>query len=76
MAFKENLLCRGYFGYKPKRRINDNKNLILPAAPPPTGKSFKLAMATMAHWTKDGTFDEEYLFWDNQTYMNQIGLGK
>lgn len=42
----------------------------------PTGKSFKLPMATMAHWTKDGTFDEEYLFWDNQTYMNQLGLGK
>ncbi len=42
----------------------------------PTGKSFKLPMATMSHWTKDGTFDEEYLFWDNQTYMNQLGLGK
>lgn len=41
----------------------------------PTGKSFKLPMATMSHWTKDGTFDEEYLFWDNQTYMNQLGLG-
>ncbi|QDK37549.1 ester cyclase [Bdellovibrio sp. NC01] len=42
----------------------------------PTGKSFKLPMATIAHWTKDGNFDEEYLFWDNQTYMNQLGLGK
>lgn len=42
----------------------------------PTGKSFKLPMATMSHWTKDGTFDEEYLFWDNQSYMNQLGLGK
>ena len=42
----------------------------------PTGKSFRVPMATMAHWTKEGTFDEEYLFWDNQTYMNQLGLGK
>jgi hypothetical protein len=42
----------------------------------PTGKSFKLAMATIGHWTKEGKMDEEYLFWDNQTYMNQIGLGK
>ena len=23
-----------------------------------------------------GVMDEEYLFWDNQTFMNQIGLGK
>jgi hypothetical protein len=42
----------------------------------PTGKSFKLPMATISHWTKAGNFDEEYLFWDNQTYMNQLGLGK
>lgn len=41
----------------------------------PTGKSFKLPMATIAHW-KDGVIIEEYLFWDNQTYMNQLGLGK
>ena len=38
---------------------------------PPTGKAFKLPMSTVSHWTK-GTMDEEYLFWDNQTYMNQI----
>lgn len=41
----------------------------------PTGKSFKLPMATIAIW-KDGVIVEEYLFWDNQTYMNQLGLGK
>jgi len=29
----------------------------------------------MGHW-KDGVMIEEWLFWDNQTYMNQIGLGK
>ena len=41
----------------------------------PTGKSFALPMATVSHWS-NGTMDEEYLFWDNQTYMTQIGLGK
>ncbi len=41
----------------------------------PTGKSFSLPMATLGHW-KDGVMDEEYLFWDNQTYLTQIGLGK
>ena len=43
---------------------------------PPTGKSFKLPMCTVGIWKEDGSMSEEYLFWDNQTYMNQIGLGK
>lgn len=42
---------------------------------PPTGKAFKMPMATIGIW-KDGVMVEEHLFWDNQTYMNQIGLGK
>jgi hypothetical protein len=42
---------------------------------PPTGKKFKLMMCTVGHWGKDGLMDEEYLFWDNQTFMNQI-MGK
>ena len=41
----------------------------------PTGKSFKLPMCTVGHW-KNGLMIEESLFWDNQTYMNQLGLGK
>ena len=41
----------------------------------PTGKAFKLPMCTVGHW-KDGVMIEESLFWDNATYMNQIGLGK
>jgi hypothetical protein len=41
----------------------------------PTGKSFKLPMCTIGHWV-NGIMNEEYLFWDNQTYMNQLGLGK
>lgn len=43
---------------------------------PPTGKAYKIRMATFSHWTKDGPMDEEYLFWDNQEFMKQIGLGK
>lgn len=39
----------------------------------PNGKSFKLVMNTVSHW-KDGVMDEEYLFWDNQTYLQQLGL--
>jgi len=41
----------------------------------PTGKSFKLPMCTVGIWT-NGVMTEEYLFWDNQSYMSQIGLGK
>lgn len=40
---------------------------------PPTGKAFKIVMCTVGHWTH-GTMDEEYLFWDNLTFMKQIGL--
>jgi predicted ester cyclase len=40
---------------------------------PPTGKKFKFQMCTVGHW-KNGTMDEEYLFWDNLTFMKQIGL--
>lgn len=39
----------------------------------PTGKQFKLPMATIGHW-KDGVMVEEWLFWDNQAFMKQIGL--
>jgi len=41
----------------------------------PTGKSFSLPMCTVGIW-KNGVMIEEYLFWENQTYMNQLGLGK
>jgi SnoaL-like polyketide cyclase len=42
----------------------------------PTGKAFKMPMATIGIWGADGNMIEEHLFWDNQTYANQIGLGK
>ena len=41
----------------------------------PTGKSFSLPMCTVGHW-KNGVMAEEWLYWDNQTYMKQIGLGQ
>ncbi|MGQ0641129.1 MAG: ester cyclase [Gemmatimonadaceae bacterium] len=40
---------------------------------PATGKPFKFAMVTIAHW-KDGVMDEEWLYWDNQAFMKQIGV--
>ncbi len=42
---------------------------------PPTGKKFKLSMVTIGHWKGD-VMDEEWLMWDNQAFMKQIGLGQ
>jgi predicted ester cyclase len=39
----------------------------------PTGKPYKITMCTVGHW-KNGVMIEEYLFWDNLTYMKQLGL--
>jgi hypothetical protein len=49
--------------------IGDGKTI------PPNGKRFAIGMATIAHW-KGKTMDHEWLFWDNQDFMKQIGLGK
>ena len=49
--------------------IGDGKTI------PPTGKAFKLSMVTIGHW-KDGVMDEEWLMWDNQAFMKQIGLAQ
>ncbi|WP_409420060.1 ester cyclase [Pseudaeromonas sp. ZJS20] len=43
---------------------------------PATGKSFKLGMMTIGHWNKAGVMDEEWLMWDNLSFMKQIGLAK
>lgn len=40
---------------------------------PPTGKAVHMMMATIGHW-KGTTMDHEWLFWDNMTYMRQMGL--
>jgi len=46
--------------------IRDGKTI------PPTGKSFKLSMATIGRW-QDGVMTAEWLFWDNQTFMKHAG---
>lgn len=43
---------------------------------PPTGKAYRFPMATIGHWGKDGIMFEEYLFWDNATFMQQVGLAQ
>ena len=40
----------------------------------PTGKRLDMTMATIGHWTDAGVMDHEWLFWDNQTFMKQLGL--
>jgi predicted ester cyclase len=39
----------------------------------PTGKKYSISMCTVGHW-KDGVMIEEWLYWDNLTFMKQIGL--
>jgi hypothetical protein len=41
----------------------------------PTGKAYALPMVTVGIWNRHNTMDEEYLFWDNQSFYAQIGLG-
>jgi SnoaL-like polyketide cyclase len=41
---------------------------------PPTGKRFKIDICMIGHWNNEGLMDEEYLFWDNQSYTRQFGL--
>jgi len=42
----------------------------------PNGKSFRLPMVTIGLWNERGVMYEEYLFWDNQTYLKQLGLAE
>ena len=39
----------------------------------PTGKPFRVVFSAVDHW-KDGLIDEEFLFWDNLSFMRQVGL--
>jgi SnoaL-like polyketide cyclase len=39
----------------------------------PTGKAFDVLYSTTARW-KNGKIVEEYLFYDNGTFLDQIGL--
>jgi len=42
----------------------------------PTHRTFKIRLCAVGHWNKKGVMDEEYLFWDNQSLMQQIGVVK
>ena len=42
---------------------------------PPTNKPFKLEMVTIGRW-ENGVMQEEWLFWDNHAFMQQIGLAE
>ena len=35
---------------------------------------YRIPMATIGHWNKEGIMFEEFLFWDNGEFMKQIGL--
>lgn len=52
------------------------KPLVLPNGKTiqPTNKKFSLEMATVARWNENGTMDEEWLFWDDYTFLKQIGV--
>jgi len=41
----------------------------------PTGKKFTLPMMTVGRW-ENGLMEEEWLFWDNASFMQQIGAGQ
>jgi hypothetical protein len=40
----------------------------------PTGKAYAINMATVGNWNRSGVMSEEFLFWDNLTFYQQIGL--
>ncbi|HEY4460878.1 MAG TPA: ester cyclase [Pseudonocardiaceae bacterium] len=40
----------------------------------PTGKAYSINMATVGIWNRRGTMAEEFLFYDNQSFNQQIGL--
>jgi hypothetical protein len=40
----------------------------------PTGKRYSINMATVGIWNRRRVMSEEFLFWDNQNFFQQIGL--
>ena len=56
----------GQRGRKPRHSAQMTSN----ASPETSQRS------TIGRWNGQGTMDEEYLFWDNATFMQQIGVGK
>jgi hypothetical protein len=54
-----------------------SKPMPVPGAKPitPTNKPFTLTMVTIGRW-ENGVMKEEWLMWDNQAFMRQVGLAK
>ena len=44
------------------------------AEPSRPGKAFALDMVTVGIWNRQGTMDEEFFFWDSQTFYTKMGL--
>lgn len=40
----------------------------------PTGNAYKIEMTTIGLWSDEGVMIEEWLFWDNLSFYQQIGL--
>jgi len=40
----------------------------------PNGRKYAINMATVGLWNRRGVMDEEFLFWDNLDFYQQIGL--
>ncbi len=40
----------------------------------PTGQAFAVDMCTVGIWNRQGTMDEEFLFWDNRTFYGEMGV--
>jgi hypothetical protein len=38
----------------------------------PAGKAYAVDMVTVGIWNRQGTMDEEFLFWDNQTFYGEM----
>jgi hypothetical protein len=57
-------------GFTLPRPTGDGKSIA------PTGRAYRIPMATIGHWGKDGSMLEERLFWDNGEFMKKIGLGQ
>jgi hypothetical protein len=62
----------------PGTKVGEPKPMVLPDGKTiqPTGKAYRIPMATIGHWNKDGIMFEEFLFWDNGEFMKQIGLAQ
>lgn len=41
---------------------------------PPTGKKYAVNMVTVGIWNRHGVMDEEFIIYDQLTFMRQIGL--